>query len=151
MKKQMFLSGLKGIPNGISVGYVITIIISLLVRDGDYSPVVYTLMNQFENEISAVIFQTALFAVMGFVNSVAILVWDMEDWGLLKQTGTHFFVVFITMFPVAYFSHWIERSFRGFVIFFCIATIMFAVVWVIQYCTWKYKIKKINEKLGGKL
>lgn len=150
MKKQMLLRGLMGIPSGISIGYIITIIISWLFLDGEYSPVVSTLIYRFGNEINAVIFQTILFAAMGFFQAAATVVWDMEDWGLMKQTGIHFFIISITMLPIAYFSHWIERSFRGIAIFFCICVVMYALIWIIQYSIWKYKIKRIDKNLNNR-
>ena len=150
MKKQILLRGLLGVPIGISAGYIITIIISLLLLDGEYSPVVSTLTNQFGNEINAVIFQTALFAVMGFAQSAATLVWDIDGWGVMKQAGTHFFIISVTMLPIAYFSHWINRSFINFAVFFGIIACTFLIIWLVMHCVWKHKIKKINEKLNSR-
>ena len=57
MKKQMILRGLLGFPLGIAIGYVITIIISLIWAHGYYSPVIPDLIDYVGSEIYAVILQ----------------------------------------------------------------------------------------------
>ena len=40
MKKKMILRGMLGLPIGVAIGYVITIVLSLVWADGYYAPCV---------------------------------------------------------------------------------------------------------------
>ena len=57
MIKKIILRGLLGFPVGIAIGYVITIVISLIWAQGYYSPCVPELAAAMGNEIYAVTLQ----------------------------------------------------------------------------------------------
>jgi len=145
--KKVFQRGLLGFPLGVFIGYVITIVISLFFADGYYSPCVPTLVDEFGSEIGAVIFQTLLCGLMGVSFSAASLIWDKENWSILKQTAIYFLITSITILPIAYVTHWMEHSVSGFLVYVGIFTAVFVFIWGIQYCIWKQKIKAINKKI----
>lgn len=148
MKKQIITRGLFGIPTGISIGYLITIIISLGWGNGAYLPVVPELATQLGSEISAVILQTGLCALLGAVFAAASVIWEIDKWSIAKQTGIYFFIASITMMPVAYFARWIGNSIVGFLLYFGSFLVVFIIIWFVQYCVWKNRIRKINEKVS---
>lgn len=148
MKKQVILRGLIGVPIGITIGYLITIFISLALGKGYYSPCVPALTQQIGNEIGAVIVQTMLCAVLGAVFGSASVIWEMDTWSILKQTGVYFSMIALTMLPIAYATHWMEHTIGGFLLYFGIFVTIFIVVWMIQYAIWKYRVKKIAEKVN---
>lgn len=147
MKKKAFLYGLLGFPLGVFIGYTITILISLFFADGYYSPCVPTLVDELGSEIDAVIFQSVLCGLLGVSFGAASVIWDKDNWSLLKQTGIYFLITSISMLTVAYFSHWMERSISGVFVYFGIFVVIFIFIWIVQYCIWKDKIKGINEKI----
>ena len=147
MLKKTILRGLLGFPLGIAMGYVITILISLVAGDGNYYPVAPELIDQFGSEISAVVIQTILCGILGTSFSASSVIWEMERWSLAKQTGIHFFITSIVMLPIAYFAHWIERTLLGFVLYYAVFVVIFVVVWLTQYAIWRNKIKDINRKV----
>ena len=65
MKKKMIKRGLFGFPVGITIGFVITVIISACVGDGNFYPVTPELVGTMGSELNAVILQTVLCGVMG--------------------------------------------------------------------------------------
>lgn len=150
MKKKVILRGLLGFPLGIAIGYVITIVISLVVGDGYYSPVVPTLADEVGSEIKAVVVQALLCGILGAASAAVSLVWDVEHWSIFKQTGLYFLGLSAAMLPIAYFAHWMERSFIGFIGYFAIFTAIFVVIWIVQCCIWRIKINSINNKVKGK-
>lgn len=85
----MILRGLLGFPLGIAIGYVITIIISLIWAHGYYSPVIPDLIDYVGSEIYAVILQTFLCGVMGSGFAMASMIWEHEEWSIAKQTGLY--------------------------------------------------------------
>lgn len=147
MKKKALLRGLLGFPLGVFIGYTITILISVFVGDGWYSPCVPALVEEFGSEIGAVAFQAVLSGVLGASFAVVSLIWEKDNWSILKQTGIYSLCISIIMFPIAYFTHWMEHSVSGFLLYFGIFAAVFLVAWVIQYRIWKDKIKGINKKI----
>lgn len=147
MKKKAILRGLLGFPLGIAIGYVITIVISLFVGEGYYSPSVPSLIDEIGSEIGAVVFQAILCGLLGASFSAASVIWEVERWSIVKQTGIYFLILSITLLPIAYFTHWMERSVFGFLFYFGVFVVIFIVIWVVQYFIWKNKIKGINQKI----
>ena len=147
MRKEMIRRGLHGIPQGIAIGYVISIISALIFGEGTFSAVIPELVEQFNSEMSAVVVQTILSAVLGSTFASMSVVWQIEEWSILKQTSIYFVVTAAVMLPIAYLLHWMERGVVGFISYFGVFVAIFIVIWVIQYLFWKSRINKINEKL----
>jgi len=145
MKKKAILRGLLGIPLGIAMIHIITIIISIAVGDGNHLSVEPLLVYEFGSELNAVIFQTILYSLLGASFAAASIIWEIENWSIVKQTGIYFLITSATMTPVAYFGLWIERTALNVVIFFAIFVAIFIFSWLLQYAIWKNKIKTLNK------
>lgn len=100
------------------------------------------------NRIHAVILQAVLCGILGGVFGASSVVWEMENWSIVKQTGIYFLITASAMMPVAYFSHWMEHSIRGFLSYFGIFTVIFIFIWLIQYLIVRRSVKKLNSKLN---
>ncbi|MCL2620301.1 MAG: DUF3021 domain-containing protein [Defluviitaleaceae bacterium] len=148
MKKKAVLRGLLGVPLGIAMGFVVSIIISLAMGDGYFVPVVPEMAELFTSELNAVMFNVILYAVLGGSFAAASVIWEMEDWSIARQTITHFVISATTMMPVAWFGHWMERTLMGFIIYFAVFILIFAKIWVIQYLIWRKRINGINQKVN---
>lgn len=147
MKKKAFLRGLQGFPLGLAIGYAITIAISLVFADGYYSPCVPELISVTGSEINAVLLQAVLSGILGAGFGACSVIWEIESWGLVKQTGIYFLIVSVIMLPVAYVNYWMEHSLKGFLSYFGIFIAIFAVVWIVQYTVNKRRVGKMNENL----
>ncbi|MCM1264353.1 MAG: DUF3021 domain-containing protein, partial [Butyrivibrio sp.] len=75
------------------------------------------------------------------------VIWEIEDWGIAKQTGIYFLIVALVMMPIAYVTFWMEHSMKGALSYFGIFAGIFVVVWIIQYTIVRHTIKKMNENL----
>lgn len=148
MKKGIFVRIFVGLAGGIAISYLITIIISAAIGDGVYYPCVPSLVERYQNELAAVIVQMILSAVLGAGFSAASLIWEKDEWSLLKQTGIYFVIITAIMMTVAYICEWMEHSVRGVLSYFGIFFLIFVVIWVARYVSWKIRISKIKEKLG---
>lgn len=147
MKKELLKRIFVGLLGGIVISYIITIIMSLAFKDGNYYSCVPSLITKYGSEINAVIIQTLLSAVLGAAFSVASIIWEMDNWSLLKQTGLYFIIVTVTMMSVSYICEWMEHSVKGFVSYFAIFFVIFIVVWIVQYNIWKVKISRLKTKI----
>lgn len=147
MKKTIIVRAIMGIPIGITISYIITICISLGWAEGYYTSCVPQLAEELGSEINAVILQAALSALLGAVFGAASVIWETENWSLLKQSAVYFLIISLAMFPVAYFTYWMEHTIAGAFTYFCIFFLIAAAVWLIQFCFWKSRVKKISDKV----
>ncbi|MEA4911098.1 MAG: DUF3021 domain-containing protein [Oscillospiraceae bacterium] len=147
MKKKLIQRGLLGFPLGIAIGYVITVIISAVVADGSFYPVTPELMAAVGNELNAVILQTVLCGIMGSGFAMASVIWEIDSWSLVKQSGIYFAIACAVMLPIAYIANWMQHSVSGMLSYIGIFIAIFVFVWLAQYFAWKNKIKKMNDKV----
>lgn len=147
MKKKIIMRSLLGFPIGIAIGYLITILTSLGWANGYYLPCVPELISVMGNEINAVILQTVLCGILGTGFAASSIIWEMDNWSIVKQTGIYFSINSVIMLPIAYFAYWMEHSIVGFFIYFGIFVLIFVIIWITQFVIVKHNIRKINEKL----
>ena len=144
MKKKILMRGLLGLPTGIAIGFVITLIISACIGNGSFYPVTPELIDTMGNELNAVILQTVLCAVMGVGFAAASVIWELDSWSLAKQSGIYFAIISVIMLPIAYVTNWMKHTALGVLSYVAIFVAIFIVVWLSQYLLWKRKIKKMN-------
>jgi hypothetical protein len=97
------------------------------------------------NELNAVIFQTVLCGIMGSGFAMASVIWELDSWSLAKQSGIYFLIACIIMFPIAYIANWMKHSVTGVLSYVGIFVVIFVIVWIAQYLSWKRKIKRMND------
>ena len=144
MKKKIILRGLFGLPTGIAIGFVITLIISICIGNGSFYPVTPELIDATGNELNAVILQTVLCAIMGAGFAAASIIWELDSWSLAKQSGIYFMIISVIMLPIAYITNWMKHTALGVLSYVAIFVAIFVVVWLSQYLLWKRKIKQMN-------
>ncbi len=130
---------------GVVISHFVTIGISLVIGDGSYYSCVPSLIERFGSEVTAVIIQTVLSAILGAGFAGSSLIWEKDEWSLLKQTSIYFGIVSVLMMTVAYICEWMEHSVKGVLSYFGIFFAIFVVVWIVQYLIWKVRISKIKE------
>ena len=149
MKKKIILRGLFGLPVGIAIGFIITLLISICIGDGSFYPVTPELIQTTGNERNAVILQTILCAILGGGFAMASVIWEIDSWSLAKQSGVYFLIISVVMLPIAYFANWMKHSITGVLSYVGIFVMIFAAVWISQYLLWKRRIKKMNARIQG--
>lgn len=147
MKKKIVLRSMLGFPLGLALGYLITILISLIYADGSYSPCMPELAVIMGNEINAVLLQALLCGILGSGFGACSVIWEIETWGIVKQTGIYFSIISVLMLPTAYVSYWMEHRLQGILSYFGIFLLIFAAVWLVQYMAAMHNVKKLNETL----
>lgn len=147
MKKKIALRSMLGFPLGLAIGYVITIIISFVWASGYYSPCVPQLIDVMGSEINAVLLQALLCGILGSGFAAASVIWERDDWGIVKQTGIYFLIISVIMMPIAYATYWMEHSLKGILSYFGIFFIIFVIIWIVQYAIARRNVRKMNEIL----
>lgn len=100
------------------------------------------------NEIRAVILQALLCGLLGAGFAASSVIWEMESWSLVRQTGVYFLIISLIMLPIAYASYWMEHSVAGLLSYFGVFVLIFAVIWGVQFAIGKRNVKKMNEKIS---
>lgn len=147
MKRKIILRSLIGAPLGLSISFIIAIIISFIAGDGEFYPVVPELAEDFNSEISAVTFQSIISIIYGAVWGGASAIWENEKWSLLKQTLSHLIICSLATLPIAYFSRWMEHSTAGIAKYFGIFFVIYFFIWLSMYISIKIRLNRINKKL----
>ena len=147
MRKKVMLRGALGFPLGIALGFAITIAISWLWADGHYAPCVPELVEAVGSEIGAVTVQALLSGLLGTGFAGASVIWDMERWSLVKQTGIYFTVISLVMLPVAYLTYWMEHRVTGFLSYLGMFALLFVLIWLVQLWGGRRSVKAMNDRL----
>ena len=132
MKKKVILRSLIGAPIGLSISFIITLIISVIINKGEYYPVMPKLTALCGNELNAVVIQTVCSLIYGAAFGGASVIWDMENWSLLKQTVIH------CLMP---------HNFWGIAGYIAIFFFIYFFIWFSQYFAMKKRIQEFNNKV----
>lgn len=147
MKKRIMLRCLAGAPMGLALSTMITIVISFTVGDGRFYAVVPELAADCGTEINAVLLQAICSLLYGAAWAGASVIWEIEQWSMLRQTTIHLIVGSLATFPIAYFMRWMDHSILGILAYFGIFLGIYFVIWVSQYYATKRRIQQINDKM----
>ncbi len=150
MKKQVILRAILGFPLGVFLGYTISIAISLMIGGGRYFPAEAGLVAGTGSEIAAVVLQWVLSGVLGAGFAASSVIWEMEDWSLLRRTVSHLALSALLMFPIAYWMHWMPHTLAGFASYLLIFFGIYAGIWAAQYVAWLRRVRDINRRLQSK-
>ncbi len=99
------------------------------------------------SEIYAVILQALLCGLLGIGFAASSLIWEIEHWGIVKQTGIYFLIISVIMLPIAYLTYWMEHSLMGFFSYYAVFALIFLVIWIIEFIIGRYNVRKMNAKL----
>lgn len=145
MKKKIILRSLIGAPLGIALSYIITILISVIKGDGNFYPVVPQLITDCGGELNAVVVQAVCSMVYGAVFAGSAVIWENENWSLLRMTVTHLIIVSVITLPIAYVMRWIPHNAIGFIIYCAIFFVIYLVIWITQYAAIKKQLNQLNK------
>lgn len=150
MKQKLLTRSVIGAPIGLAIGTIIAIIFSLTVSDGEFYPVAPELITDCGSEINAVLLQAICSLLYGAAWAGASVIWETENWSLLRQTVTHLMICSLATFPIAYFMRWMHHSISGVLIYFGIFLGIYLIIWISQYSSMKKRVKQINRRVHEK-
>ena len=151
MKKKIILRCLIGAPIGLSISFIITLIISAMINKGEFYPVVPQFTIICGNELNAVIIQSLCSLLYGAAFAGASVIWEVESWSLLKQTVLHCIVISSSTLPIAYCMYWMPHNVLGIAIYIFIFFFFYFFIWFGQYFAMKKKIQAFNDKVKAEI
>jgi hypothetical protein len=139
--------GISGILLGITISYLVTVIISLCIGDGQFYPVVPETVHDFGSQINAVLVQTVMSAFWGFCIGVGRLILKHDSWSLVRQIVLHFLVVCVAVLPAAWLCRWMNHSLKGILLYIGIMVSIYVFIWFAEYIFSCRDVKKMDDEL----
>lgn len=98
-------------------------------------------------ETETLLFHLGVANIVGVIFSFASLVFEKEEWSMLKQTIIHCIILVGTFLPIAIWVGWVPAS--PVPILVCIGSflLIYLVLWFAMAIYWKKKIEELNNGL----
>ena len=122
-----------GFMIGVFIGQTILILESLGMLAG--------------TKIGAVIIQYFITGLVGSMFAGTSVIFELDDWSLLRQTATHFIFTSILMYIAGFISGWFPHTVTSTIIWFVVFIVIYIIFWTSFTLYYKNKVKKINEAL----
>lgn len=145
--RTLWKRAVQGMPIGVTIGYMQTILFSFLYGDGSYLAAPPSLIRMTGGEIHAVLAQCLLFLAIGAVSGAASIVWNQERWSLLRQSLTFFLILGAMLCLAGWIGGWFVPTWQGLAGFLSLFTLIFAVIWLIRYIQIRRSILAMNRSL----
>ncbi len=147
LKKEAVKRAIMGFMYGVFIGQTILILESLMARDGNFYPVAASLVNLAGTNIAAVIIQYFLTGIIGTTFAATTVIFEMDNWSLLRQTILHFIITSIVMYIAGFLCGWFPHKLSSTLIWFGIFIVIYVIFWISFSFYYKNKVKKMNEAL----
>ncbi|MGO3732609.1 MAG: DUF3021 domain-containing protein [Vagococcus sp.] len=138
---------INGIPLGVFIGLIISYVISLLLDFGIYYPAPPNFTNRFETELNALGVSIILWGLIGVMFSVASLIYERDDWSILKQTVLHFCTMYIGMISFGLLAGWFTSSLKELMVVTLIFVFIYLIIWLVSMLKARRTINSVNKQL----
>ncbi len=132
--KTFFIRGLFGIFLGLSIGY--TVLVLIAGAEG-----------QMFMDFKSLSFHYFMAMFVGFYMGSVSVVYDVEEWSLLRQTVTHGILI-LPYIPLAFSIGWAPRSFFGRLLFILMYIVVYGIIWLGIKTYWSQRARELNEELN---
>ena len=147
LKKEAVKRAIMGFIYGVFIGQTILILESLMAHDGNFYPVAASLVELAGTKIGAVIIQYFLTGIIGTTFAATTVLFEIDNWSLLKQTIIHFIITSIVMYIAGFLCGWFPHKLSSTLIWFGIFIVIYVIFWISFSSYYKNKVKKMNEAL----
>ena len=147
IKKAVSKRAILGFIYGVFIGQTILIIESLFMRDGNFYAVSASLLELAGTKIAAVIIQYFLTGIIGLTFASTTVIFEMDEWSLLRQTIIHFIITSIVMYVAGFLCGWFPHTVGSTLAWFGVFVVVYLIFWVCFSLYYKNKVKKINDAL----
>ena len=147
IKKAVAKRAVLGFIYGVFIGQTILILESLMMRDGNFYAVSSSLLELVGTKITAVIIQYFLTGIIGLTFAATTVIFEMDEWSLLRQTIIHFIITSIVMYIAGFLCGWFPHTVVSTLVWFGVFVVVYLIFWICFSLYYKNKVKKMNEAL----
>ena len=131
--KTFFKRGLFGILLGVFINQFVYLIMAMKY-------------NIVQVESSVIISQFIISSLTGFYCAGISIIFDVEEWSLLRQTITHS-IAMLPYFPISIYAGWMPTNSIGRIFFVINYILIYVIIWFSFKKYWEKKSREINEEL----
>lgn len=132
---------------GVGCGQILNLLFSF--KYGIYSPGVPTFLENFSSLNEAVLVENILFGLLGIILGISSELFKGKDKNnLIKITISHYLVQLVPFIIIGYILRWFT-TYSQIVGVLVSYTIIYIVVWLVNYLIIKQEIEKINRALDN--
>ena len=146
MRSRILRRALLGFLVGIAVGNLI-VIISGFVSEGKILLFDSSLLEKTGSEAGAFLMQTMLSGLYGAIGMGSAIVYELEDWPLLKASVIHYLIITRAIYPIALYLGWMSPTVGDFLFVAVMLGIANTIIWLIMYAVYHFKVKELNHLL----
>lgn len=145
--KKVIRHALFGIPSGILIGLITSLIFSWQAGYGIFYPGPPAFMSLFNNEVEALTAAIVLWSIVGSMFSISSMIFEKNEWSILKQTFLHFLCTYTGLLALNIFLNWFDYTLENVAEFTLTFFIIYAIVWSVSMIRVKRSLDEINQRL----
>lgn len=131
MRKELIKRFVLGAPFGLVLTTIITVFSAIGHESITFDSQAY------------IISVVASLLLGGYLSSISI-VYDMEQWGLMKQTSVHLLLI-TPFFLAAYYLGWLPVSMEGIFMYLIVWLLVYMVLWNVIRLYYKNVAKQLDD------
>ena len=148
MFKKIMFRGTAGFVLGVFIANLFCLISSTIFgNDGSYTPIARMFIDKCQTEIGAAWLMFLLSGSIGFICSASSIFFENDNLNLLMQTIIHFIINAPSMFLIGWICYWMPHNTMGIIIWIIEYLLIYAIIWLSFYLSYKKKVAQINEAL----
>ena len=149
LKYKFILQFAIGFAMGMLICTIITSVIATAsINDGNTYFCDPAFSRMFSNEIVAFLVQMIISGLFGAICMGGTIVYEIEEWSILKATAIHFVIANGTFVITATILKWWNfDNILADLIYFGVVIIAYILIWLIQYMIYKIEVKKIKRSI----
>lgn len=145
--KHMWTMGLIGAGFSPTICMLITAV-SRYVSTGKLVVMSEDYVNRIGDPLAAFLLQTLVCMIYGAIGFGGTVIYEFEDWSIIRVTATHFSMLIVCFFITAFFLGWMSPGDVGACVVMVVMWIAaYFLVWLANYIAYKIEISKINDSL----
>ena len=88
-----------------------------------------------------------LSGVLGMVANGSSVIYEMDEWSIVRVTITHFLISMGTLYIIAFTLGWFYPSDSMCWIMTAVCIAAYFLIWLIMYLIYRHKVTRMNEEL----
>ena len=97
--------------------------------------------------LNAMMLHLLLSGVLGMVANGSSVIYEIEEWSIVRATITHFIIAMGVFYVIAFTLRWFSPADPACWIMSAILVIVYFTIWMVQSLIFKHKVKRMNEEL----
>ena len=97
--------------------------------------------------LSAMVLHLLLSGVLGMVANGSSVIYEIEEWSIVRATITHFIISMGIFYVIAFSLGWFSPADPACWIMSVILVFVYFMIWMVHSLIFKYKVKRMNEEL----